>query len=229
MALGPVNNTGLAALPVETLLEITTHLKTVPVPCNISTHHFLSCVYLERLNALRALSETCKRLRSVFLEQAWRRLEAYASARGSDAYENTHYWHYRFSGRRSIFSTGREKELARALLWQAEVVTIRNPDLAQYVKFFPQSIEHTKYELMGYRRRRITLADWCADTVYAEFARCLSLLPNLETIQFCGCRTAYTRGGSAGILATLELLALQQFCPGTSPEPEGSKWTAYIL
>ncbi|KAJ6624681.1 hypothetical protein B0H10DRAFT_2005612 [Mycena sp. CBHHK59/15] len=31
MALGPVNTTGLAALPVETLLEITAHLKTVPV------------------------------------------------------------------------------------------------------------------------------------------------------------------------------------------------------
>ncbi|KAJ6605059.1 hypothetical protein B0H10DRAFT_2077027, partial [Mycena sp. CBHHK59/15] len=44
------------------------------------------------------------------------------------------------------------KELARALLWQAEVVTIRNPDLAQYVRFVPQ---YTKYELMGYRRRKI--------------------------------------------------------------------------
>ncbi|KAJ6605065.1 hypothetical protein B0H10DRAFT_2077065, partial [Mycena sp. CBHHK59/15] len=66
----PVNTTGLAALLVETLLEITAHLKTVPVPCHTSSLYCLSCVYLEHLNPLRALSETCKRLRNVFLEQA---------------------------------------------------------------------------------------------------------------------------------------------------------------
>ncbi|KAJ6605064.1 hypothetical protein B0H10DRAFT_2077060, partial [Mycena sp. CBHHK59/15] len=44
----------------------------------------------------------------------------------------------------TVSSTNVEKEVAKALVRKAEVVTIRNPDLAQYVRFVPQSIERTK-------------------------------------------------------------------------------------
>ncbi|KAJ6617058.1 hypothetical protein B0H10DRAFT_2034516 [Mycena sp. CBHHK59/15] len=60
MALGLVNTISLDTLRVETLLEITTHFQ---VPA-LHQSHVLSRVYLERLNTLRALSETAKRLHS---------------------------------------------------------------------------------------------------------------------------------------------------------------------
>ncbi|KAJ6624659.1 hypothetical protein B0H10DRAFT_2212453 [Mycena sp. CBHHK59/15] len=139
--LGPENTTGLATLPVEMLLEITAHLKTVPVPHIIALLPVL-----------------------VFLEQAC------ASTRVSDAYEKRHY---RYGGMNTVSSTNPnlEKELAKALVRQAEIVTIRNPDLA------------IRQVCPAVKIVTVTFADWCADTVYAEFARCLSVFPNLETIQ----------------------------------------------
>ncbi|KAJ6597575.1 hypothetical protein DFH09DRAFT_82676 [Mycena vulgaris] len=86
MALGPVNTTGLPALPVETLHEIISHFAGAPLPCPSHIARVLSRMHLERPKALRVLSETCRRLRSVFLTPAWERLEACASESVPDTY-----------------------------------------------------------------------------------------------------------------------------------------------
>lgn len=71
---------GLVTVPSEILLEIVSHFP------EISLEHILDCLqtlpveYRERFAALRALSQTCKELRSVVLPLAWDHLEACTTA-----------------------------------------------------------------------------------------------------------------------------------------------------
>ncbi|KAJ6597768.1 hypothetical protein DFH09DRAFT_1071736 [Mycena vulgaris] len=58
------------------------------------------------------------------------------------------------------------KELARELVLQTEVITVRNPSLAVYVRVVS-----------------VVLTEWCTENVYPEFFSSLSLLPNLSTLQ----------------------------------------------
>ncbi|KAJ6597583.1 hypothetical protein DFH09DRAFT_82769 [Mycena vulgaris] len=159
MALGPVNTTGLPSLPAEILHEIISHSPGVPVPCTVYMGSVLSGSHLARAEVLHALSETCRRLRNVLVASAWERVEACASrclAEGS-------------SRLFSLFELSRSpiaKELARELVRQTEVITIRHPSLAEHVRVIS-----------------VVLTEWRADTVYPEFFSSLSLLPNLHTIQ----------------------------------------------
>jgi hypothetical protein len=129
MALGPVNTSGLPSLPVETLLQISSDWSGTPVPCPAHIDGILLGSHLDRSEALRALSETCRRLRSVFLAAAWEHLEVCASrtldASGSSADDL------------DLFDCSKKlhQELAHQLVWHIKVVSIRNPSLAQYVKF----------------------------------------------------------------------------------------------
>ncbi|KAJ7117988.1 hypothetical protein C8R43DRAFT_98899 [Mycena crocata] len=166
MALGvAVNTTGLPALPLEILLEIISHFLSVPSPCKVQ--HVLSCAYLERPHALRALSETCKRLRSAFLARAWERIEVCASRRVSESYSyRKHDYDSTYDRETNLWSNELAIELATELVRQMEVVTIRNPALAQQVKTVT-----------------IVLSEWCSDTVLPDFFASLSQLPNLDTLQ----------------------------------------------
>ncbi|KAJ7127245.1 hypothetical protein C8R43DRAFT_1028132 [Mycena crocata] len=160
LALGvPINTTGLPALPVEILHEITSHLTSAPVPCK--EDQVLASNYLERSVALRALAETCTRLRSVFLVAAWQHLEVCASTKVSGVSLN---------GRRRFLSSLWFRELsmglARELVRQMEIVTIRNPTLAQEVRIVT-----------------VVLSDSSAATIIPEFFAVLNMLPRLETLQ----------------------------------------------
>ncbi|KAJ7215199.1 hypothetical protein C8J57DRAFT_1600502 [Mycena rebaudengoi] len=133
LALGPVNTTGLASLPVETLREIISHFETIPVPCSLS------------------MARTCRRLRSVLVVLAYERLESCASFKISDKRMHPGYY-------------GRQPhELTKELIRQVEIVTIRDPSLAQIVT--------------------AVLFDLSSATVFPEFVQGLSAMPNLETIQ----------------------------------------------
>ncbi|KAJ7889578.1 hypothetical protein B0H13DRAFT_2041276 [Mycena leptocephala] len=162
LALGlPVNRSGLPSLPVEILDEIVSHLIDVPVP--IFEVCILPCIYLERTQTLRALSETCQCLRSAFLARAWQHLEVCASRRipGPHSYDmvNRLYW-------LGLWKNRIATEFARELVRQMEIVTVRNPALAFNVGTVT-----------------VVLSEKSAHTVFPEFFRCLSLLPNLHTIQ----------------------------------------------
>ncbi|KAJ6481575.1 hypothetical protein C8R47DRAFT_982492 [Mycena vitilis] len=147
VSLGPVNTSGLPSLPFETLDEIVSHLTSVAVPYSVGERPFLCPTQLEYSESLRSLSETCRRLRRVFLVRAWQHLQVCASRRRST---------------RSRWP----KELAEELVRQLEVVTIRNPTLASHVRIIT-----------------VCLTEASAETVFAEFFRCLSLFQNLETVQ----------------------------------------------
>ncbi|KAJ6597599.1 hypothetical protein DFH09DRAFT_867113, partial [Mycena vulgaris] len=157
MALGPVNTTGLPSLPAETLHEIVSHFPGVPVPCTAYTGRCLSANHLARPETLRALSETCRRLRDVLIALSWERVEVCASRRipeGSSDSFSVELW------------SSISKELVRELVRQTEVITIRNPSFSEHVRVVS-----------------VVLTGWCAETVYPEFFSFLSLLPNLHTIQ----------------------------------------------
>ncbi|KAJ7089019.1 hypothetical protein C8R43DRAFT_1082298 [Mycena crocata] len=156
----PVNTTGLPALPVEILHEITSYLTSVPVPCK--DFHVLSRIYLERSTTLRALSETSKRLRSVFLAAAWERVEVCATVKVPDDYRHPS----RVGSNKDIWSHDLTVDFARELVRQMEIVTIRNPVLAQEVKVVT-----------------VVLSERSADTIFPEFFRFLGQLPRLHTIQ----------------------------------------------
>ncbi|KAJ7627927.1 hypothetical protein DFH06DRAFT_964386, partial [Mycena polygramma] len=147
----PVNTPGLPSLPIETLDEIVSHLTSVAVPYSVGERPFLCPTELEYSESLRSLSETCRRLRSVFLVRAWQHLQVCAS-------------------RRRLTRSRWPKELAEELVWQLEVVTIRNPALVLHVRIITS-----------------------AETVFAEFFRCLSLFQNLDTVQIVHMPPSKTR------------------------------------
>ncbi|KAK0186858.1 hypothetical protein F5146DRAFT_962288 [Armillaria mellea] len=153
------NMSGLPALPNELLLEILSYWPSIPVPAK--DRRVFSERYMQRFHALLALSQTCRSLRSVFLPLVWQRLEACAS-RKPGLGPSTPFYH-----RKRALPW--EKEVATELVRQFEVVTVRDPTLAVYVNTIS-----------------VTLSRFSADTVYLEFARCLTLLPNLHTLQILG-------------------------------------------
>ncbi|KAJ6562263.1 hypothetical protein B0H19DRAFT_1143996 [Mycena capillaripes] len=62
-----------------------------------------------------------------------------------------------------------------------EIVTVRNPSLASEVKRVQSLPSFRKFTIL--RIVTVLLSEWSADTVFREFFRCLSLLPNLDTVQ----------------------------------------------
>jgi hypothetical protein len=122
MLAGPVNICGFPSLPVELLLEVTSHLALVPIPSY--TQSVYHARYLAHHNTLRSLSQTCRSLRSIFLLHVWRRIEVCAS-KWIDS--------ERHSGRKILNIIS--KDIATELVLQLEIVTIRDPTLAQYVQY----------------------------------------------------------------------------------------------
>ena len=79
-------------LPLELLMEIISYYKAIPIPCaptdpsSPTFYHFVKSEYLERTDALRALSQTCRLWRNVFFPLLWQRLEACATHSASGAW-----------------------------------------------------------------------------------------------------------------------------------------------
>lgn len=71
---------GLTTLPSELLLEIVSHFPEIEIEIILDCRQSLPVDFRERFTALRALSQTCKELRSVVLPLAWERLEACTTA-----------------------------------------------------------------------------------------------------------------------------------------------------
>ncbi|KAF9025727.1 hypothetical protein BDZ89DRAFT_1181260 [Hymenopellis radicata] len=138
------NTKGLPTFPMELHLEILSYLPSVPIPCMQSG--ILSEEYRIKFDVMFTLSQTCRALYHLLKPLLWETLEACALRAGR--------------------STERPKAMATELVLWLEVVTVRAPALASYVRVF-----------------NVALTTFSAHNVYQEFTRCLQLLPNLHTLQ----------------------------------------------
>jgi len=122
-----VNTRGFAALPDEIYLEIVSHMPSVPIPTPESIH-LESYVYPEirrfRHETFLSLSQTSRSLRRFFWRYLWQRIEVREGIKIGDKDDIL----------KGNFSATSYKEYATELVRQLEIVTIRNPQLAQYVK-----------------------------------------------------------------------------------------------
>ncbi|KAF8972528.1 hypothetical protein BDZ97DRAFT_1913028 [Flammula alnicola] len=164
LASGQVFNTrGFPALPDELYLEIVSNFPEIPVPTPYRRVH--SKVFHDRHLTLFALSQTCRSLRRVFLRYLWQRIEVYDGMDTGEGPLPPPTINYgRFPTR---FNTTNKKH-ARELVRQLEIVTVRDPSLAEHVNIL-----------------NVVVVSHSVGTVLPELARCMALFPNLHTVQLC--------------------------------------------
>ncbi|KDR79836.1 hypothetical protein GALMADRAFT_241923 [Galerina marginata CBS 339.88] len=152
------NAKGLPALPDELLLEI---MSPYPVPkldpLLKDIQNRLAVAeeankHSKRRDTLTALSQTCRNLRRFFRPYVWTRIEVcYGMYVAGEILGNASQNHRKFNC-----------ELVR----QLEIVTVRDPSLAQYVKLL--NVEVTNYSTRS---------------ILAKLARCIALFPNLRLVK----------------------------------------------
>ncbi|KAF9482371.1 hypothetical protein BDN70DRAFT_875120 [Pholiota conissans] len=152
------NTQGLLSLPDEILLEIFNSLPGLPIPSARKKEEIQA--HGHRRPTLEALSQTCRALRRVSLPFLWERIEVFSGMQTAKG-PLPPVMEYR-----GLLSRGRLH--ARELLRQLEVVTIREPAFADFVRIIDVCIPEDSIE-----------------TVLRELARCMTLMPNLHTIQIC--------------------------------------------
>ncbi|KAL1746658.1 hypothetical protein HDZ31DRAFT_3483, partial [Schizophyllum fasciatum] len=144
----------LGTLPTELLMIVIASYPQLPL-------YVGGCIpgdeYLVRHRTIYALSQTCSRLRSVFLPLVWQSIEVFSCppVRRVARYDEI----------LPPSGTRWKKVLATELIRQLEIVTVRDPTLANYV----QTV-------------RITLTDYSAKGVFPEVCRALAAMPNLRTL-----------------------------------------------
>ncbi|TFK62156.1 hypothetical protein BDN72DRAFT_405478 [Pluteus cervinus] len=161
---GPPNLTGLAALPPELLLEIVNHLPRFPVPCDYLGPPMITPVHT-RHSTLIILVQICSSLRTALVHQLWEDIELFSLYCGQ---RNTPADPKRICTSCLLEQNlSSESYFAFKIVSQLETVTVRVPEYAACVQTLT-----------------IFLPVHSAETIVPEFAECLTLLPNLRTLQF---------------------------------------------
>ena len=117
-----VNTSGLAVLPDELLLEIVSHLPSLPAPSEGPNN---AMAYVQQRDVFLALSMSCQHLRRFFRPYVWRRLEVSSGMRIGETILRHHF----LSGRKGAVAYATE------IIRQLEIVTIRDPSLAEFVQY----------------------------------------------------------------------------------------------
>jgi len=164
-------------LPVELWLEIISYFPAVPIPTlRIARNPVLPPSTLERGDVLRALSQTCRTLRKIFFQQAWERLEVCAIRTERSSGQN-HIRDYCVEG----LNYGRDQipgswylDVSRTVQTKCEGLS-RHPEYAALIRVV-----------------NVVLTRCSAKTVLPAFARCLDILPSLDTLQILRAHTQMT-------------------------------------
>ena len=133
-----VNTRGFATLADEIYLEIVSHIPSVPIPTSIDSKSYPE-IRRSRHETLLSLSQTSRSLRRFFWRYLWQRIEVREGIKIWDE-DGT------LKGIPSVSDLQGHKKYATELVRQLEIVTVRNPQLAQYVKsvlfqsFVPQVV-----------------------------------------------------------------------------------------
>jgi hypothetical protein len=121
-----VNTRGFATLADELYLEIVSHIPAVPIPTSDSIHlESYPEIRRSRHEIFLSLSQTSRSLRRFFWRYLWQRIEVREGMKIGDKDD---------TGTLNGGNGASSKKYATELVRQLEVVTIRNPQLAQYVK-----------------------------------------------------------------------------------------------
>ncbi|KAF8816621.1 hypothetical protein BYT27DRAFT_7333267 [Phlegmacium glaucopus] len=159
-----INTRGFPTLADEIYLEIISYLPSVPIPTPITSE---SPLYPEirrsRHETLLSLSQTSRSLRRFFWRYLWQRIEVREGMKIRDQDDTSEGSSY--LTRSDPWSSKARERYTIELVRQLEIVTVRNPQLAQYVNYLD-----------------IFIGEYSINTV-AELARCLSLFSNLHTVQ----------------------------------------------
>jgi len=115
------NSKGLPVLADELLLEILSYFPPIPLP-TVTQNTVDTSAHVSRCEALRALSTASSNLRRFFRPYVWERIAVCA---GCPAGESV-----------LAYGLGKQgdKEFAMELIKQLEIVTIRDPSLADQVR-----------------------------------------------------------------------------------------------
>ena len=123
-----VNTCGFATLPDEIYLEIVSYLPSVPIPTRVldskwEPQHYPR-IRRSRHETLLSLTQTSRSLRRFFWRYLWQRIEVREGMKIGDKEETL----------KDTRTPSSHKKYALELVRQLEIVTIRNPQLAQYIK-----------------------------------------------------------------------------------------------
>ena len=123
-----VNTRGLPTLPDEIYLEIMSHIPSVPIPTPIKLRSYPE-TRRSRHETLLSLSQSSRSLRRFFLRYLWQRIEVREGMKieQDDPLDSAPYL-------TNSDSRSRLAKYATELVLQLKIVTVRNPQLAQYVK-----------------------------------------------------------------------------------------------
>ena len=126
----PINTCGFPALADEIYLEIMSYIPTVPIPSTTDSY-FYPELRRSRHETLLSLSQTSRSLRRFFWRYLWQRIEVCEGMKIGDEDEVSGYAPYLPGINRDIRT---HRKYNAELLRQLKIVTVRNPQLAQYVK-----------------------------------------------------------------------------------------------
>ncbi|TFK62154.1 hypothetical protein BDN72DRAFT_848994 [Pluteus cervinus] len=160
---GPPNSIGLASVPPELLLEIINYLPRFPIPCAFMESPMRTATHT-RQAAIMALVQLCRSFRRALIHCLWEEI-ILCSLHGGQTNIVGDPNHICAFERRGYCHTC-ERHLAFEIVAQLETVTIRVPEYAARVQTLT-----------------VFLPRYSEKTVVSEFARCLTLLPNLKTLQ----------------------------------------------
>ena len=126
-----LNTSGFAALADEIYLEIVSYIPAVPIPTKSLDTSSYPEIRRSRHETLLSLSQTCRSLRRFFWRYLWQRIEVREGMKIRDE-DDTSLDRPVYVG----YSMDHKllKKYATELVRQLEIVTIRNPQLAQHVK-----------------------------------------------------------------------------------------------
>jgi hypothetical protein len=136
------NTRGFAALADEIYLEILSSIPSVPIPTSNRSDSYPE-IRRSRHETLLSLSQTSRSLRRFFWRYLWQRIEVGEGMKFWDEDGTSTDTPYLGSSANAIG----QKQYATELVRQLEIVTVRNPQLAQYVKsvlfrlFVPQVVQ----------------------------------------------------------------------------------------
>ena len=128
-----VNTRGFAALADEIYLEIVSHIPSVPIPTPVPLESYPE-IRRSRHETLLSLSQTSRSLRRFFWRYLWQHIEVREGMRIGNKDVTSKGTRNRTAYLSDYTDETGHKKYAIELVRQLEIVTVRNPQLAQYVK-----------------------------------------------------------------------------------------------